>query len=104
MKEKQITSDQIEIVKQQQAKTEEKFVKRFRPHPGHIMFELNKETGEIAPAVFESLPISYEKAIKNDLSNNKKIVMNPNCIYVSALNIKNALKKLGLKNIKINKK
>jgi len=98
MKETQKTySDKIEIAKLAEVKTEEKFVKSFRPHKGHTMFEINVKTGDVKKAEFERTELSYEKALKNDFSDKKKIVMQPDCIYVSALNIQNAMKKLGIK-------
>lgn len=94
-------SDKIEIIKLTKIKTEEKFVKSFRPHKGHTMFEVNVKTGDVKKAEFERTELSYEKALKNDFSEKKKIVMQPDCIYVSALNIQNAMKKIG---VRMNKK
>jgi hypothetical protein len=104
METKTYISDQTELVKLTQARAEEKFVKRFKPHTGHTMFEINKVTGDVCVAEFENKALSFDKALNNDVSGSKKIIMKPDCIYVSALNIKNALKKMGIKNIKVHNK
>jgi hypothetical protein len=100
--------DKIEIVDQAEVKKGLELVKRFFPHKGHTMFEINLITGEVIKAEFiieES--ISYNKAKENSKVPQviaKKIVMKENCKYISALNIQNAMKKLGLGKVNINKK
>jgi hypothetical protein len=63
-----------------------KLVGRLRPQKGHIVYEYNTETGKLVPATYDK----QEKGQKN-----KKITITKGCIYVSALNIKNAVRRLG---------
>lgn len=62
---------------------------------GYTIFEYNMETKEIVPAVYQT-----EDAYILDLSNlsnpvnSRKLHLNKGCIYVEALNIKNAIKHL----------
>ena len=43
--------------------------------------------------LFDELPnVKWEDAVKGQISLQKKITKKPNCIYISALNIKNVLK------------
>lgn len=88
-------SVEIENIKQAEIQKKDVFVKRFKPHANHILFEVNIITGEIKKAEFEVSAISFEKALNNDVSLSKKVIMRENCKYISALNIKNAMKKLG---------
>lgn len=55
------------------------------PHKGHILFEINPVTGKCKLAEYESVDVG----LKGDI--HKKVVAHQNCIYVSALNKKNAL-------------
>ena len=64
-------------------KQEQKLVGQLRPHRGHTTYKYNTITGKLSEAVFELE------------SENKRITVEEGCIYVSALNIKNAVKKLG---------
>lgn len=87
-------SDKIEIVKQQQKKTEIKFSHSIKPHKGHTLFEINTITFEIKKAIFRTKDACYLKAIRGELFSKKDVIMNENCVYISALNEKNAFKKL----------
>lgn len=71
-------------------------VKTFRPQRGHTLFQVDKETMEISKAVFSTLPMKNKagKAITN-----KRIIVDNNYHYISALNetnIKRKLIKLGI--------
>jgi len=101
MKETEIKTDEkIEIVKQSQAEIQQKLVGRVRPKKGHILFEFNIKTKEIKKANFDSVDVDFEKAQSNNLSINKKITVNKDCLYISALNEKN-VKKILKRNFKI---
>jgi len=85
--------DKIEIVKQQQAEIQKVFDSKIIPHENHSLFEFDLNTNEIRLAKFDELPaIKYEDALKGQISAQKKITKNENCIYISALNKKNVLK------------
>lgn len=84
-----LTKDQIAIVKQAEVKKDNKLVGRIKPKPGHIVFEINLETKEVKHAEFKEHPFVVGQA------NKKKIIqINEHCIYDSALNLKNLLRKI----------
>lgn len=97
MKEVQpIAKDKIVIVKQAEQEKQNKLVGRLRPAKGHTLYEVNLTTGEVNAAQFEG-----ETLIIKDLNSNapenhktKKVMVNKGCVYVSALNVKNLMKKL----------
>jgi len=71
---------------------------------GYTIFEYNMETKEIVPAVYQTEDTFdlnlVEQAIKSAnttfklTQSPKKLHLNKNCIYVEALNVKNAIKHL----------
>lgn len=70
----------------------QKLLNRIRPHKGHTLFEYNIETNEIKKAKIEAV-LEYPEATGLKKVQ-KKVVAQRNCLYVSALNEKNAIKKL----------
>lgn len=83
----------IEITKQQQADTQKILHSKIIPHENHALFEVDLSIKEIRLAVFDELPaIKWEDALKRKVSAIKKVTKKDNCIYISALNKKNALK------------
>lgn len=68
---------------------------QFKLLPGHTAWEGNLVTGEVKPASYEEVNIEYKGGIRN------KIITKPDCIYVSALNEKNAHKQFIKKTIKL---
>ena len=89
------SKDQIKNVRQKEVEKQQKQVGQLKPHKGHTVFEYNVLTGELVPAVIEDV-ISVQKHHK-DLppTKHRKIIVKEGCVYVSALNIKNAVKKLA---------
>lgn len=94
MKETDIpVKDKIEITKQQEADTQKILHSKIIPHENHTLFEVDLSIKEIRLAVFDELPsIKWEDALKRKVSAIKKVTKKDNCIYISALNKKNALK------------
>lgn len=94
MKETDIpVKDKIEITKQQQAEKQKILHSKIIPHENHTLFEVDLSIKEIRLAVFDELPaIKWEDALKRKVSAIKKVTKKDNCIYISALNKKNALK------------
>jgi hypothetical protein len=102
------TTDKIEIVKQQQKKQTLVLQKKIIPCANHVLFEYDqiKETlvlAEYEPHMteihwHEALELSQQKKQKTiDLDkietiSKTKVIQKPNCIYISALNYKNAIK------------
>lgn len=57
------------------------------PYRGHTLFEINCTTGQINKAEFEEINANFSGEVR------KKIIINPNCLYISCLNKKSAKKK-----------
>jgi hypothetical protein len=91
--EKEQQKDKIEITKQQQAEIQKIFDSRIIPHENHTLFEVDLKTNEIRLAEFDKKPeIKWEDAVKGLISVKKTATKKENCIYISALNEKNARK------------
>lgn len=60
------------------------------PHDGHTLFEYNKVNFQLQKAKFDIL--NYIVGQKNTI---RKVKVNPNCFYVSSLNVKNAIKQIN---------
>lgn len=86
----EIATDKVIDVRQKEVKKDLKFLGSIRPHRGHTVFEINLLTSEIVAATFEELVYDYEGHKPK-----KKIIKKENCIYIPALNVKNAYKVLN---------
>lgn len=76
--------DKVEVSAVKPAKTEVK-VDSIIPHKGHVLFEINPITGKCKLAEYETSSVTIRGKIS------KKVIANHGCVYVSALNKKNAL-------------
>lgn len=85
--------DQIEEVKQTKVEHQHKFLKRERYYNGHKCFEYNTKTKELKEALFEEEVVKFTDAMQGNVSTSKKVVINVDSLYVTALNRKNAIKK-----------
>jgi len=91
MKVEQENKDQVEQVTQKEVhENKEKKVGFLKPQRGHTVFEYNTKTGELKKAKFDEVDYDITKEKQR-----KRITVQEGCIYVSSLNIKNAVKKLG---------
>ena len=74
-----------------QAAKEQRFLGSEKRNKGHILFEFNLKTGDLQPA-------QLSKEVSVDIEGapvyKTKIFKNTDCVYVQALNEKNALKRL----------
>ena len=97
MKVEQELQDKTKEVRQKEEHEQKrKLVGRMRPHRGHTLFKYNKITGELVPATFEQQDADFTKAQQGKALDKRKVVIaEEGCIYVSALNIKNAIKRLA---------
>lgn len=84
-----LTKDQISKV--QKLQTELTLVDKVKKIPGHQLFELNVDNGELVTA-----DVKTEVRLGTNLLPvySNSIVIKPRCIYVQALNKKNAEKKI----------
>ena len=97
-------SDKIEIVKQQQKKQNLVLQNKILPQKNHKIFECDTTKKTISLAKFQPArtDLHYNEAIqlankKMDLNNpttstKAKVLIQPDCIYISALNLKNVVK------------
>lgn len=86
-----IVFESAETQEERTAPVEYHFVGSQRKVPGHILFSYNTKTGELKQANIErevSVDINLEPQFKTSVTREK------DCIYIQALNEKNARKKL----------
>lgn len=86
--------DKIENVKQVSIEKKTVFIGSSKPMPEHTTFEVNYELKTIEKVVFYNPEaIKFEDAKQSiKKAAPKKIIIKKNCVYISALNKKNALK------------
>ncbi len=86
--------DKVVIVEQKEVEKQLKLIGTLKPKRGHTLFEINFKEGTIVEAEIEQQDIHFQKAKNGRMSSNKKVIQKENCIYIPALNKKNASKKL----------
>lgn len=90
-------TDQVENVRQVQVEEQQELLGSKMINKNHKIFEVNMVTGEVRIAETEAMPISFADKKNNRFAPNKrKLVVNKDCRYVPALNVKNAMRKLGI--------
>jgi len=120
-----IEKDQVAEVKQVQQELKKEYVRSITPKRGHTLFEINLKDRTIVPAEFEEQDVEFNEVVKTSkglavqtykdgrkkiildkpTTHSKKLIRKENCIYISALNRKNVLKKLEQRGvIKIHRK
>jgi hypothetical protein len=85
--------ERVEIIAQQQKEHQKLLVGKIIPKRGHAIWQINTETLEVSVPDYSNTVLEYEAAISKDFSRVAEIVILDNCVYISALNAKNALKK-----------
>jgi hypothetical protein len=80
-------SDKVKINDERQIEKGIRFVGSTKLIPRHRCFEINLTSSEINEAKTEMLAIFGTPNVK------RKVIINPNCIYICALNKQNAFKK-----------
>lgn len=85
-----------EIVVTAEAKQQKEFKHQGSviPHPGHTLFEYSIKENTIRKASFSESNIDFTAAEKGQIARKRKVMMKPDCVYVSALNHKNATRHL----------
>ena len=88
--------DKVDYVKQKVQEIQSLYEYSIKPHKNHILYEIDIITAAIVEAQFDRPPVvKWEDAVNGSISVNKKITKKPNCIYISAMNKKNAIKILN---------
>jgi hypothetical protein len=85
--------DKLEISAEIPNKREEKYIATLHPQKGHSCFEMNLVTKEIKLAEFENVVGSFTDAANGNFIKKSKVLIKPNCIYTTALNLVNADKR-----------
>jgi hypothetical protein len=91
---KTLLADPVKIEKQAQQEKQVKFLGKIKPHRGHKIWEVNLENGTIKLAALEGQTVDFNQAAKKAPGSSKKLMAQPGCRYIAALNKKNVLKKL----------
>lgn len=79
----------MEVVAQKPVEQKTKLIGSMRPQKGQICWEYNTQTKELTPAEFQITSVSFDTPKVN-----KRILVKDGCVYVLAINKKNALKKV----------
>lgn len=91
---KEVPQDKIEILKQTKIEKERKLIRTIRPQKNHILFEFDLIKKEVRRAEFvKKNEISFEAAARGETSERKEVNGKEGCVYISAMNEKNAWKK-----------
>lgn len=69
-------------------------VNRILPKQGHMCFEYNALTNQLTYARFMNSNIYLPEAMNGRVVPRRKVMIKDNCMYVTALNFKNAIKHL----------
>ncbi len=89
--------EEVKTSKQAEVKKEIKYIKSERKIAGLRLYEYNEITREIKEATYikTDFILDFTKADPaRDFLSKFKVKINPNCKYIQAINIKNALKKI----------
>lgn len=86
--EPQHTQDNKVIAAEQRQVKTERHIASLRAYPGHRVFQFNLATGEVTQAKIDSVTATFNGGTS------KKVTQLPNCLYCTALNKRNAIKKL----------
>ena len=88
------SKEETKEVRNVQQEKKQVLVGQIKPKRGHTLFEFNLRTKTIKKAEFEQSYIVFNKFGSKPNAINRKVMVAEDCVYISALNEKNALKKL----------
>jgi hypothetical protein len=102
--ERDVEKQSIELQQVKEEKVEYKLIDNLRPEKGHRVWEINSASLEIVEASYnEEEVINFTEALGNlergeitVATIKKDITVNPGCLYISALNKNNAIKRYNL--------
>jgi hypothetical protein len=92
MKETKLIFPQEAKVAQAEAQKKSNYLGSIRQQNGHKCFEINTKTGEVNEANYEQIKAKYTTA--KSIGIVRKIIVKEDCLYITALNKKNAIRKL----------
>lgn len=90
-------ADDKPLAAEQRQVKQQKYIGQLKPHPGHKVFQFSLATGEITVAKVEVVSASMRSSSDKPGTGiiHRKVIQQPNCLYASALNAKNAIKKFA---------
>jgi hypothetical protein len=83
----------IEATKQDKEERQEIYRGKIKPKRGHTLFQMHEPSKELTKAEFRSQSVDYELVMQENFKGTKEVVENSDCVYISALNETNAVKK-----------
>lgn len=94
MKLDEIVKPEQEVHQDKKDQVEYKLIGSLKYRPGHTLFIYDREKGVVEEAPVQGGSLSLDYKTGRLVKNPKKLTIKKGCIYVSALNKKNAIKKL----------
>ena len=85
--------DKQEIHAPRQQEAQLKYLGSMKAIPGLTLWQYHLQTSELTKAEFEEAPVVFHEG--NVIKPKKKVLRQNDCLYVQALNVKNAVKKLN---------
>lgn len=85
--------ERLEISQQQQKEQQKVLDGKIIPYPGQKIWEVNISTLEVKEAECTNPAMKYELAAIGDFSRIADLVRRDGCVYIPAINAKNALRK-----------
>lgn len=97
--EPQLPQDDKELAAEQRQVIQQQLVAELTKQPGHTVFEFDLTNGNITPAKIEKTELHLGGERKGHMRTgatvHRKIIQRPQCLYTSALNKENAVKKFA---------
>lgn len=96
-----VRDDKATTAETRQVRAEQYMVAQISPHPGHKVWEFDLQTGQLNEPKYERVEAKLEpvaihskaRPVTMQANTHKKVIQRDNCLYCSALNKKNAIKK-----------
>lgn len=86
--------DEVKIVKEVKQEKQTVLINSIKPYEGHKCFEYNTVSNVLRLAEFMEVAVSFEAAQRGEIATNRKVMTKEDCVYLTALNEKNAIKRL----------
>jgi hypothetical protein len=82
--------DKVELPVKKQKEISPHFAGVIQPQKGQKVFEVNEKTGDVTEAEYRQNTTTF---IVGQKLEPPRLIMKPNCVYIPAMNVKNAVKK-----------
>lgn len=99
---KKADKEAMENVVQKEVEKKSELIGTLTPKKNHTLFKVHKKTLEISKADYKlEKDIHYDKALNNEFSKKKSVIVDKDYVYISCLNVKN-VKKILIRDYNIN--